>query len=126
MFTLLGSLGIDPPLLLAQVVNFSILLVLLWKFLYHPIMARIEADEALLERVEKQKADLEDEAARFAVAHAAKEAALRRQAESTIHDAEEIAHEIRDRARDEARAEKDAVIAQIRARLTNVSKDHAA
>ena len=124
MMHLLGQLGIDLPLLIAQVVNFCILLFLLWKFLYHPIIERIEADEAMLEQVQRDKEALQRETARLEIARVTREKERKRSAEATIRDAEMIAHEIRERAREEARKEKEAVISQIHARLHNVTKNH--
>lgn len=63
---LLEQLGIDPLLLAAQIVNFLILLLVLWRFLYKPILkalkertARIEKglQEAEAATVELEKAD---------------------------------------------------------------------
>jgi len=41
---LLGKLGVDPRLLLAQIVNFGLLLLILNKFLYKPLIKKIEKD----------------------------------------------------------------------------------
>lgn len=51
---LLEKLGIDPLLLIAQVTNFFILLGLLWKFLYKPLLA------ALRKRQERVQQSLEE------------------------------------------------------------------
>ena len=36
------TLGIDLPKLIAQLVNFGIVLVVLWKFAYKPILAMLD------------------------------------------------------------------------------------
>lgn len=51
---LLTQLGIDWKLLLAQIVNFLILLFILYKFLYHPILEMLEKRSA---KIEKSLAD---------------------------------------------------------------------
>lgn len=56
---LLGKLGIDLPLLAAQIVNFGVLLWLLRRFLYAPVMARIEEDEGKMMRGEKLRQELD-------------------------------------------------------------------
>jgi len=50
----LTSLGIDWKLLIAQIVNFLVLLVLLWKFLYNPLV------KMLAERKKKIEQGLKD------------------------------------------------------------------
>ena len=70
MQELFSKLGIDWKLLIAQIVNFLVLLFILWKFAYGPVLAMLEkrqkkiekglkdADEAgkkLAESAEKQK-----------------------------------------------------------------------
>lgn len=58
----LGNLGIDIWLLLAQIVNFLILLWVLKKLVYKPLIARIEADEQSFHAVRQTKSDLEKRA----------------------------------------------------------------
>ncbi|MBI4138853.1 F0F1 ATP synthase subunit B [Candidatus Uhrbacteria bacterium] len=42
---LLGTLGIDAKLFIAQLVNFSILVLALWKWAYKPLLAKMEERE---------------------------------------------------------------------------------
>lgn len=64
------KLGIEPSLLLAQIINFSIIVVVLTKFLYKPILAmlakrkkEIEEGLAITERlrIEEEKLDVRKE-----------------------------------------------------------------
>ncbi len=64
----LGTLGIDGGIFVAQLVNFLIVLLVLWKFAYKPIVKmldqrseRIEKSIRDAEHVEKRVAALEDE-----------------------------------------------------------------
>lgn len=64
----LGTLGIDGGIFVAQLVNFLVVLLVLWKFAYKPIMKmldqrseRIEKSMKDAEHVEKRVAALEDE-----------------------------------------------------------------
>ncbi|HDH31328.1 MAG TPA: hypothetical protein ENH26_00980, partial [Candidatus Wolfebacteria bacterium] len=57
----LGNLGIDIKLLIAQIINFGLLLWLLTKFLYKPIIKRIEKDETELKQAQIQKKELEQQ-----------------------------------------------------------------
>lgn len=61
------KLGIEPKILLAQVINFVILLVLFKKFLFKPFFDRLEAEEkrtkeeeGKLKQYEKQEKELHD------------------------------------------------------------------
>ena len=63
---LLGNLGIDVSLLIAQMINFGLLLWLLTKFLYRPIVKRIEKDEKELKQARIQKKELEQQKNSFA------------------------------------------------------------
>lgn len=64
----LGTLGIDGGIFIAQLVNFLVVLLVLWKFAYKPIMKmlderteRIEKSMKDADHVEKRVAALEDE-----------------------------------------------------------------
>lgn len=48
MDALLDAFGIDWKLLLVQVVNFGLLMALLWHFLYKPVMKMLEERQALV------------------------------------------------------------------------------
>ena len=53
----LGKLGIDGRLLIAQIVNFAILLFLLQRFLYRPLLAMLEKRREMIEKsVEEARA----------------------------------------------------------------------
>jgi len=66
---LLQTLGIEPKLLLAQIVNFAILLFVLWKVAYKPLLAVMKSRS---ERIEKSLLDaeaLQKERAQWALEH---------------------------------------------------------
>jgi len=50
MSELLSKLGIDWKLLIAQIVNFLVLLFVLWKFAYGPILAMLEKRQKKIEK----------------------------------------------------------------------------
>lgn len=63
---LLSKLGIDWRLLIAQVINFSVLLFVLYKFLYHPILnvlakrrEQIDENDAREKKLEEKLASVE-------------------------------------------------------------------
>jgi len=52
------KLGIDPMVMLFQIINFGILVYLLNKFLYKPVLSAIKAKRKELEDIEQQKEEL--------------------------------------------------------------------
>lgn len=119
---LLGGLGIDFKLLLAQIVNFALLLWVLDKFLYKSLIKRIEKDESemveaqnLKAKLEKLQAEIEDQKKYDALL-------LKKKSRVIIKEAEEIAKKIKSKAQKEAEEEKKQVITQIKAKLAEVEK----
>lgn len=67
MEELIGKLGINPKLILAQIINFGILLLLLYKFLYKPVLNILQKRENYIKKslqeakdIEKQKKEFEE------------------------------------------------------------------
>ncbi len=119
----LGNLGVDIWLLIAQIVNFVFLLWILSKFVYKPLIKRIEADEVALievskaqELLEKKEKQLEQKEKRYTTR-------IKNRARTIIVEAEEIAEIIKETAQSESDKEKQAVIAQINKRLVEISHD---
>jgi F-type H+-transporting ATPase subunit b len=108
---LLGKLGIDWKLLIAQIINFGLLLWLLTKFLYRPIVKRIEKDEADLKLIQTKRAELKREESKVKQ----EIAAAKKRSKAIIREAENIAAGIKKRTQEEIDKEKKAVIDQIHA-----------
>lgn len=109
MGALFSTFGINVPLLITQAVNFAITLLVLWFFLWKPLM------KALNERQAKIAKGVEDAAA------AAKERAeTERQRSEVITAAESEAENIVGRATEEGKAESRTIVkrAQERAEAT--------
>ncbi|MCA9356868.1 hypothetical protein H6784_00850 [Candidatus Nomurabacteria bacterium] len=119
----LGNLGIDLGLLLAQVVNFGLLLFLLTKFVYRPIITRIEKDEKELQLVRTERETLDKKSAELQEKERLELIKVKKHAQSIIEEAEEIAANINERAQIESKQEKEAVIAQIRQQLNDLNHD---
>jgi F-type H+-transporting ATPase subunit b len=116
----LGSLGIDIKLLVAQMINFGLLLWLLARFVYRPIIKRIEKDETELKQAQIQKKELEQQRIVFTQKEKNEIARAKQRAREIIKEAEGIAQKIKDQARREAEQEKQAIIKQIRSRLSEI------
>ena len=105
----MGKLGVDANLLAAQIVNFGVLLWFLSKFLYKPLVERIEKDEAELARARKEREKLEREKKVFARIKKSEIGRARARSREILKEAEETAAEIVRRAR--KRAEREAAAA---------------
>lgn len=131
----LDALGIDWKLLLAQIVNFLILLVLLTKFLYKPIVKmldnRAEKIEAGLKAAEKSqkdltKADVEAEKIREKAYKEANQILVNAKTEASdeakaiVSKAEAQAEEIRKYAAEEALSSKDKAMRAAKGELSSL------
>lgn len=87
MSELLHSLGIEWPILIAQIVNFAILLAILGKFVYKPVLKMLdERQEGVAKALERE----EKAAAKLAAADAEREkilAAARAESQGIIDEA---------------------------------------
>ena len=102
----MGALGIEPGLLISQIVNFLLLMVILRMVLYEPVLKMMDRRK---ERIAQSMRDAERAAAAAQEAEADKAKVLdaaRREAQEiraqAARDAEKIAQEIRSRAEQEA------------------------
>jgi len=116
----LGNLGIDIKLLIAQIVNFGVLLWLLSKFLYKPIVRRIEKDKIELSLAIEEKEKIEAEKEALAQYKKKETTKSKKRAREIIIEAEAIAESIEKKAHEESAREKQAVIKQIRSRLSEI------
>lgn len=110
----ISQLGINIPVLIAQIINFTILLIVLRALLYRPILKMLDerrqrVDESLstADRVKQQAAEAERESAK-----ALEEA--RREGQALIAQAQEIAGRIQQEARAQAQADAEALLARAR------------
>lgn len=131
-----GQLGISGPLLLAQIVNFVIIMVLLRMFLYEPVLNMLEkrrerVEQGMREADQASRAAGEAEKERQAILDEARREAQEVRAQAT-RDAEKIAQEIRSRAEQEsqeirvraqadAEAQTEAVLADARRRIADLA-----
>lgn len=112
MDALLEAFGIDWKLLIVQLVNFGILILALWQFLYKPVLKMLEERKAL---VAKGVADAE--AATLKLATADSEALGR------VHAASTEAEGIVAAAREHASEEKARIMKEAEARAAASLKD---
>jgi F-type H+-transporting ATPase subunit b len=92
---LLGNLGIDPKLLVAQGVNFAILVFLLHRLVYKPLLRRIEQDEQELAKGETEEQTLSGERETLQKERTEILAAAQERARNIVSEAQDIARGIR-------------------------------
>lgn len=108
----MDKLGINLTLILFQVINFFVLMFVLKKFLYKPILSmfdkrreNIEKTEALRQELDKEKGALGDEKAKLL-------AEAREEADALLSDVHKQTGEIKRRAEEEAKKQADHIIAR--------------
>lgn len=119
----LGSLGIDIKLLIAQIINFGLLLWLLTKFLYKPIIKRIEKDETELKQAQIQMKELEQEKNSFIEQKEKTRIETQKQVREIMKEANSIALEITKGAHENVKDEVSAVIKQTKDNLESLQPD---
>lgn len=132
----LGSLGINGPFLLAQVVNFLILFVAVRVLLWKPVMQRIderrerlqqekedaEAAAELRAEIEANREELLEEARQEAtaiMAEAQQEAEALK--ERSLEEAGEQAERIKERAREDAEEERNRILGEMRGDIAGLA-----
>jgi F0F1-type ATP synthase membrane subunit b/b' len=119
-----GKIGVDWSLILAQAVNFGILLWVLRRFAYEPLLKGMA--ESDLERAESRMA---------AVKQAESDAAAERQrllgeakqsASKMVEQAEQIAAQIKERVKQEAAAERQKLLAHLEKQAAAQEEAHTA
>ncbi len=110
----MSALGLNIPILVAQLVNFFVLLIVLRIFLYRPILdmldrrsQRIREGLAAAEQSKEQAAEAEQ-----AVTRQLEEA--RRQGQSLIAQAQDTSNRIQEEARNQARRESEQLLERAR------------
>ena len=113
----MDELGLNVPVLVAQMVNFFLLLVLLRIFLYKPILKMLDKRaQRIREGVEA--ADESKERASAAEQEVAKQlAASREQGQALIAQAQEAGNRIQEEARSQARQEAETILERARTEI---------
>ncbi len=112
MQQLLDAFGINGSLLLAQAVNFGILLVVLWYFLYKPVMKTLSDRQ---QKVAQGVLDAERAAQKLAGADA--------EASKLVGSAEAEATNIVTSARNTGKEERDRIVKEAEARSSAIAAD---
>ncbi|MFA5872007.1 MAG: F0F1 ATP synthase subunit B [Parcubacteria group bacterium] len=112
MSELLTKLGIDWKLLVAQIINFLVLLFVLYKFAYRPLLAMLE------KRTKKIEQGLKD----AELSHKQLEESEKRQAE-VLHKARLEAKDIVEKAREQAEKGRSEIVAESKTQSDKLISD---
>ncbi len=112
MQQLFGAFGLNLPDLIAQLINFGVLLIALWYFLYRPVLRTLDARQ---KKIAQGVADAELAAEKLAGADA--------EAEERVRGAEVEAESILVSARDSATTEKNRLVFEAQARAAAIEAD---
>jgi len=110
----LGQLGIDFNLVIAQAVNFGILVFVLFKFVYKPIFKKIEEDEGKIREVQAKSESLDTEKQAFEIEKDKTLKDAKQNSETLLTQAEQIAEDIKAKALKKAEGQADEIISQAR------------
>lgn len=114
---LLGKIGIDLHILVAQIINFTLLLFILNKFIFKPVLKEIKnkakEEKTLKEMQLESKKNIKD-SERIKKEEISK---AKIKAKKLIDEAEDISKFIVKKAKEETKKEKEDIIRQLKSRL---------
>jgi F-type H+-transporting ATPase subunit b len=122
MSELFSKLGIDWKLLIAQVVNFLILLFVLWKFVYGPIVAMLEKRQ---KKIEKGLKDAQDAGKKLEESVEKQKEILKKartEAKDIVEKAREQAEKAKAEIANEAKAQSEKIIAGAKSEIEQEKK----
>ncbi|MBI2552631.1 F0F1 ATP synthase subunit B [Candidatus Uhrbacteria bacterium] len=114
---LLSNLGIDWRLLIAQLINFTILLALLYKFLYKPVLKLLHERSARIEEGLKNADAVEKKLRETGEMYESKLRGARAEAQKILEATQKEAEKIRAELAAKAQKEAEKIIASGRARF---------
>lgn len=113
----IGTLGINWKLFLAQLVNFSIVLLIFWKWIVKPITDTLNARQKKIEEGLQNADYMTKEKENFEVWKATEMKNVRVEADQIIKDAQGVAVNVKNEALSSAKQQADKLIEQTKASL---------
>ncbi|MBI5466427.1 MAG: F0F1 ATP synthase subunit B [Candidatus Kerfeldbacteria bacterium] len=114
---LLDKLGIDWKLLLAQIVNFLIVLAVLYRWLYKPLIVFLEQRRARIDKSLQEAQRIESDLKELESKKVETMVEAKRQAQDILERADEEAERQRQETLSRVRAEAERVVAEVRAKF---------
>ena len=112
-----GALGINVPGLIAQIINFSLLLALLYFVLYKPILRRLDERSARIQESLEQAELIQQKAEQADQEFQRRLEEGRREAQALVAQAEQAGQRLKEGARQGARQEAEALIERARSQI---------
>jgi F-type H+-transporting ATPase subunit b len=113
----IGSLGINLPTLLAQVINVAILFGLLYLVAYKPIMRMLDERSRKIKESMEQTDFIKQQAERAEVEAKERIEAARKEGQELIAKATRVGEDMRKQAQQEAKQDTDSLVARARAEI---------
>jgi F-type H+-transporting ATPase subunit b len=113
----LAGLGINPPILLAQIVNVIILLVVLYFVAYKPVMRMLDQRSKRIKNSMEQADAIKEQAARTEEEVKKQLEVARKEGQEHIAQATQAGEEIREKAKQRARKEAEDIISRARSEI---------
>jgi len=113
----LADLGINWPVLVAQIVNVVVLLGLLYLVAYKPVMRMLDERSRRIKKSMEQAVSIKEQAARAEEEVKKQLEAASREGQERIVRAVQTGEEMKQKAQQEARQEAEALIAQARSEI---------
>lgn len=114
---MLEQFGINLPGIIAQVINFAILLVVLYVIAYKPITRMLDERSKRISESMEQSERIKEQAARAGEEIKARIEEARKEGQTLVTQAGQIGERIREETRQHARSEAEAIIARARLEL---------
>ncbi len=113
----LANLGINLPILVAQIVNVAILLGLLYLVAYKPVMRMLDERSRRIKESMEQADAIKEQAARAEEEVKKQLEAASRKGQERITQAVQVGEEVKQKAQQEARQEAETLIARARTEI---------
>lgn len=113
----LGTLGINWKLFIAQLVNFSIVMWVLWKFVFGPIGRKLEERRQKIDRALKDAADVEKQKTEFEAWREEEMRKTRTEAAEVVSGAQKEALLVREKLLTETKLEQEKLGAQAKEQI---------
>ena len=104
------TLGLNWPSFIWHLVNFGVLFLVLWKFLFPPVLKMLDERQARIRESMERAEALRDESTRAAEAVKAQLDEARREGQNIINNANQIAERIRSERQQQAQSEYEAIL----------------
>jgi F-type H+-transporting ATPase subunit b len=112
-----GMFGLNANLFLAQLINFGIIMLVLWKWVFGPVTKGLQNRTAKIEKSLQDAETVEQEKQNFEVWRTAEMTTARKEAAEIVAKAKTDAESVRTHLLSQTKAEQEKVIAQTKEQL---------